>query len=134
MNQHPDFFLNDPHVPLELQPLAMKSFFHILMGKKPEDYYVLPLSSPDSHVFEKESIYATLKVMQDKWLIIGYGDPAGNHFKGNHCIAIFTGLDKPLFFDSNKGLFQFVNLEALSYRMAKVLQGERFRWLISFSI
>jgi hypothetical protein len=128
MNQHSYYAFKNSHDPLELNPELMKDYFLALTGTKPSAYHVLPLPAVNA-TFDKTTIYATLKRLPNQLIMIGYTDKEGY----NHCIAVSTQPQKLFVFDSNLGIYQFPDLETLSWSSEKVLRDCRFRWLAAFS-
>jgi hypothetical protein len=135
MNQHTYYIFQDLEIPLELNPVAMKQYFKIILEKSPSDYFFLPLSA-DNAIIEQASIYATLKNLPDKLIIVGYSKENIEKSKifCNHCIAISTHLEKLFVFDSNFGMYHFPNLETLSRDLGEILKNLRFRWLVAFPL
>jgi len=127
MHQHSYYTFKGKPDPLELNPEWMKDYFLALIGTKPSEYYVLSLAA-DNAVFDKATIYDTLKSLPNHLIMIGYTDKNGY----NHCIAVSTQAEKLFVFDSNLGMYQFPDLETLSWNSERVLKECRFRWLAAF--
>lgn len=129
VNQHAYYSFKGESNPLELNPELMKDYFLALVGTKPSEYYVLPLSVGNAF-FDKTTIYATLKSLPNQLILIGYTNKEGY----NHCITASTQPEKLFVFDPNLGIYQFPDLETLSWDSARVLKDCRFRWLVAFSL
>jgi hypothetical protein len=127
MNQHSYYAIEDSQDPLELNPQSMKDYFRALIGTEPSAYHVLPVSAVHA-AFDKATIYATLKSLPNQLIMIGYTDKKSY----NHCIAVSTQPQKLFVFDSNLGMYQFPDLETLSWSSDKVLKECKFRWLATF--
>ena len=117
-------------IPIELNPNAMKSFLHMLIGEMPEDYLFIHVSQADASKFDRVAIYQVLQKYSNKLLLVGYADKNNNL----HCILAYTHPQKILFFDSLDGLFQFPDLETLSWGSGNALNGSKLRWIASFSL
>lgn len=128
MNQHAYYTFKGEPNPLELNPELMKDYFLALVGIRPSEYYALPLSVVNA-TFDKTTIYATLKSLPNQLILIGYTNKEGY----NHCIAVSTQSNKLFVFDPNLGIYQFPDLETLSWDSERVLKDSRFRWLAAFS-
>jgi hypothetical protein len=129
MQQHSFYSLKDSKEPLELNIEGMKDYFEALIGKRPSTYHLLPLDVGDG-ILDKASIYTVLKDLPNQLLILGYTDKGGS----SHCIAVSTDSKKLFVFDANVGMYQFPDLETLSWNSARVLEGCRFRWFAAFSL
>lgn len=114
---------------MHLNPAAMRDFLSLLVEHPVEDYYFLHHSQADPSQFDSVAIYATLRALPHKVSLISYTNKEGFH----HCIAVYTHPQKLLVFDSNQGLYQFSDLETLSWVFGRFLQGSKFRWIASFS-
>jgi len=113
-----------------LNPSYMREFLKITIGQSPEEYYFYSPSRADSSKFNTVAIYATLQKLPNKLLLISYNDKKN----AGHCIAICTNPEKILFFDSNDGLYQFHDLETMSWVCGKTLDGCKLQWIATFSL
>lgn len=129
MNQSFFYLFNGLQDPLELNPELMKGYFFALVGIKPSEYYFLPRSVYNA-AFDKASVYVTLKSLPDQLIMVCYSTNEGI----SHCIAVSTRAEKLFIFDPNLGMYQFPDLETLSWNAERVLRDYRFRWLAAFSI
>ena len=133
VNQPSNYRAISPHhcdMPIELNPNAMKSFLHLLIGEMPEDYLFIHVSQSDASKFDRVAIYQVLQKYSNKLILVGYADKNDKL----HCILVYTHPQKILFFDSSDGLYQLPDLETLSWASGKALKGSKLRWIASFSL
>lgn len=126
------WYYKEHSYPLELFPSDMKDYFYLLLGEIPSDYYSIPIVEDKHAVMDKVSIYATLKNLPNKVLVVGLMEMKEDHYK--HCIVVCTHPDKLLVLDPNYGLFEYPDLETLSYATEKALKEYEFRFLAVFPL
>jgi hypothetical protein len=127
MHQLPGYV---PFKEIQENPELGKLFFSTLIGAAAKSFFILPPSEKGKEPkFEAISIYTTLKNLSGQILFVDYYNV---NTKSGHVVAIYSHPEKPLFFDSNLGLFKFDNLESLSQHLEQYLQNCSLSYMVTF--